>query len=81
MRERILPSAVRLRDIRTTPHGHVRLAVCRSCAHESLLPVSGLLRRHSEWCLLSTAMTALTCPACGEQGHTEAQLSRVSLTG
>ena len=67
----------RLRDVIATPPGHVRLAVCTSCAHIAPLPLGGLLRQHTEFTSLKHALDTLRCPACGEYGTIQATLRKV----
>ena len=74
-----LHRVARIRDVLATPQGHVRLAVCTRCDHQSPLPVGGLLRRHTAFTPLRQALDALRCPACGEHGTIEAVLSKVDV--
>ena len=67
----------RIRDVLATPPGHVRLAVCTRCGHQAPLPVSGLLRQHTEFSPLRQALDALRCPACIEYGTIEAVLGKI----
>lgn len=76
MRARSLPRIVRLRDVRTTPHGHTRLAACQACKHSWPLPVAGLLRENTELTPLHEALQALSCSKCGAQGYAQALLEK-----
>ena len=77
MRARSLPPLVRLRDMRTTPHGHARRAACQACGHSWPLPLAGLLRENTELTPLDYALQALTCPRCDAQGCATAVLEKM----
>lgn len=66
----------RLRDVLATPAGHLRLAVCTSCAHTGPLPLGGLLRQHTEFTPLKQALKALRCSGCGEYGTIQTSLRK-----
>jgi hypothetical protein len=55
----------RLRSLRDTPAGWIRLASCQACGHRGLLPVDALLKRWGDLQLVEFALHSLRCTACG----------------
>lgn len=55
----------RLRSLRQTPPGWIRLARCQGCGHQATLPIEALIRRWGELHLVEFALHSLRCTACG----------------
>ncbi len=66
----------RLGSLKHTAPGWIRLARCRGCGHQGVLPVDALLRRWGELHLVEFAMQSLRCTSCGENDvrHTMVRL-------
>lgn len=58
----------RLRGLRNTPPGWIRLASCNSCRHKGPLPVDQLIRKFGDLALVEFALVGLKCSACGHRG-------------
>ncbi len=57
----------RLRSLKDTPPGWIRLGVCRGCGRRSALPVAMLLARYGELFPTERALFALRCLECGKR--------------
>jgi hypothetical protein len=60
----------RLRSIRETPPGWLRLVICTSCEHQGVLPAERMLRKYGELALLEFCLIDIRCTACGQRGAT-----------
>ncbi len=60
----------RLRSIRETPPGWLRLVICTSCGHQGVLPAERMLRKYGELALLEFCLIDIRCTACGQRGAT-----------
>ncbi len=70
------PRIMRLRDMRTPPYGHAWVVACQRCGYTWPLPLSGMLRQHSEFTPLQHGVEALTCSQCDAQGQAKTTLQR-----
>ncbi len=70
----------RLRSLKETPRGNVWMALCK-CGHLAPLPVASLIKRFGELLPIETALSCLTCSACGKLGTVEAKLLRLCEPG
>ena len=55
----------RLRSLRNTAPGWIRLARCQTCGHQGLLPVEALIRKWGDLHLVEFALLSLRCTECG----------------
>jgi hypothetical protein len=58
----------KLRGLRETPFGWIRLASFNTCGHKAALPVKALLRKHGNLALVEFALVGLKCSECGARG-------------
>lgn len=58
----------RLRSLRHTPLGWIRLATCTRCLHKGPLPVDRLVARYGELAMVEFVLFRLKCTACGNLG-------------
>jgi hypothetical protein len=58
----------RLRSLRETPAGWIRLAACNACSHKGPLPVDQLIRKHGDLAFVEVVLVGLRCSACGGYG-------------
>jgi hypothetical protein len=58
----------RLRGLRNTPDGWIRVASCNKCRHKGPLPVDALIRKFGDLALVEFALVGLKCTACGHIG-------------
>ena len=67
----------RLRALKVTPPGFVRLGVCTACGYHAALPVVALLARYGELYPQEGAFLHLRCGSCAEVSKTVARLLRL----
>ena len=64
----------RLRSVRETPPGWLRLVRCTACGYRGVLPAERLLRKHGELALVEFTLVGILCSACGNRGATLAMV-------
>lgn len=66
----------RLRSLRDTAPGWIRLARCQACRHQGLLPVDALIRKWGDLHPIEFALLSLRCTECGARDvrHTMVRL-------
>jgi hypothetical protein len=66
----------RLRRLRETPAGWIRVASCNSCRHKGVLPIDRLISKHGELALVEFALVTLKCTVCGHIGASALVVAR-----